>query len=276
MGWLPGWPVLVEVGRLVTRGGPVMIPLLACSVLALAIVFERAWTWWRLAPPTDADQVLIRAARGDWDEAIRAGEASRSPVARVLAAGLRHRHPAPALAMEAAALAEVGRLKRHLPLLDTIVTLSPLLGLLGTVTGMISAFGVMAQTGVNEPHALTGGVAEALLATATGLAVAIVALVPYNLFNARIEELLEAVERYGSQLELMLAEAGRLAAPTKSQPAELPVAQPPHPVGTPGPGTALPPRVAVESSLASAGPRPAAAQGSPPATGPSPFSTLEA
>src|SRR5690606_30446647 len=83
----------------------------------------------------------------------------------------------------------------------------PLLGLLGTVTGMIGAFGIMASSGMNEPNAITGGVAEALVATATGLGVAILALVPYNLFNARVESLLETIDRYGSRLELLLAES---------------------------------------------------------------------
>ncbi len=204
---LPVWLDLGEVVRLLARGGPVMIPLLLCSLIALAVIVERAWAWRQLGPLSDAKRVLAEALRGEWDAAARTGEASRSPVARVLAAGLRHRNPAPTLAMEAAALEEAARLKRYLPLLDTIITLSPLLGLLGTVTGMISAFGVMAQAGMNEPHAITGGVAEALVATATGLAVAIVALVPFNLFNSRVEGLLETIERYGSRLTLLLAEA---------------------------------------------------------------------
>jgi biopolymer transport protein ExbB len=120
------------------RGGPVMIPLAACSILALAVVIDRAWTWWRLGRSRDPELVLARAARGEWTEAGKLGEVSRSPVARVLAAGIQHRNPAPTLAMEAAARHEIARLRRFLPVLDTIVTLSPLLGLLGTVTGMIA------------------------------------------------------------------------------------------------------------------------------------------
>ena len=130
--------------------------------------------------------MLALAGRGDWDEAARAGEESSSPVARVLAAGLRHRNPAAGLAMEAAAQDELARLRRYLPLLDTVITLAPLLGLLGTVTGMIGAFGIMSQAGLNQPTAITGGVGEALVATAGGLAVAIGALVPYNFFQRRV------------------------------------------------------------------------------------------
>jgi biopolymer transport protein ExbB len=131
----------------------------------------------------------------------------RGVMSETLAAGIRHRNPAATLAMEAAARAEIARLRRFLPVLDTIITLSPLLGLLGTVTGMIGAFGVMGQSGLNSAVAITGGVGEALIATAVGLGVAIAALVPFNFFNSRAEEMLDTIERYGSRLELLLAEA---------------------------------------------------------------------
>ena len=189
------------------RGGPVMIPLAACSVLALAVILERTLTWWRLGTSRDPELVLARAAKGEWTEASELGRVSRSPVARVLAAGIQHRNPAPTLAMEAAARHELARLRRFLPVLDTVVTLSPLLGLLGTVTGMIAAFGIMGQSGMNSPHAITGGVAEALIATAVGLGIAIAALVPLNFFNSRVDALHETIEHYGSELELLLAEA---------------------------------------------------------------------
>lgn len=191
---------------LLAKGGVVMIPLLACSIVALAVVLERAWFWWRSRDSMTTERVLTTAAHGQWEAALAGAEASRSPVARVLAAGLRHRNPAPTLAMEAAAREETGRLTRYLSVLDTIITLSPLLGLLGTVTGMIGAFGVMAETGINQPHAITGGVAEALIATASGLAVAIAALVPYNYFLRRAERTLDEIERSGSRLELLLRE----------------------------------------------------------------------
>jgi biopolymer transport protein ExbB len=194
------------------KGGPVMIPLALCSVTALAVILERAYRWLTMGGIGEAERVLATAARGDWDEAVRSGAASTSPVARVLAAGLRHRNPAPALAMEAAAREELARAGRYLPLLDTIITLAPLLGLLGTVTGMIGAFGIMAEAGLNQPTAITGGVGEALVATAAGLAVAITALVPYNFFQRRADAMAETIERYGSRLELLLAEAPRRAA----------------------------------------------------------------
>jgi biopolymer transport protein ExbB len=198
---------------LLARGGPVMIPLAACSIVALAVILERLWAWRGLGRSADPDAVLARAAGGQWEDACQLGERSSNPVARVLAAGIRHRNPAATLAMEAATRTEAARIKRFLPVLDTIITLSPLLGLLGTVTGMISAFGVMAQTGMNSPNAITGGVGEALIATAAGLGVAIAALVPFNFFNSRVESMLDTIERYGSQLELLLAEASAHSQP---------------------------------------------------------------
>ena len=159
-----------------------------------------------MAGAHEEEQVLELAARRKWDDAIDAGRAARSPAARVLIAALTHRDTSPTVAMEAAARDELARARRGLPVLDTIITLSPLLGLLGTVTGMIAAFGVMSSAGLNQPHAITGGVAEALIATAAGLGIAIGSLVPHNLFTARVERLTEALERHGTRLELLLAE----------------------------------------------------------------------
>jgi biopolymer transport protein ExbB len=196
------------VVALLWKGGPVMVPLVACSIISLATILERAWFWWRLADARDAERVLELTVLGKWDDAVDAGRASLSPVARTLAVGVRHRQANAALAMEAAARDELARMRRGLPVLDTIITLSPLLGLLGTVTGMIASFGVMSSSGMSQPHAITGGVAEALIATAVGLGVAIGTLVPYNVFLARVERLTHTLEHEGSRLELVLTEGG--------------------------------------------------------------------
>jgi biopolymer transport protein ExbB len=124
----------------------------------------------------------------------------------VLHAGLKYRHRAPGLAMEAAAQAELQRAKFYLSTLDTIITLAPLLGLLGTITGMISAFGIVSATGLGQPHAITGGIAEALIATATGLFVAIMTLLPYNYFRTKVEQLTERMQEQATRLELLLAQ----------------------------------------------------------------------
>ena len=143
-----------------------------------------------------------------WDAGIVDGilvpPGQKVPVGTLLAT-LRSEAEAPA-AMEAAAQVEMGRLRSYLPVLDTIITLSPLLGLLGTVTGMIAAFGILSTSGMNQPTAITGGVAEALIATAAGLAIAIGTLVPYNYFAARAEQAMDAMERVASRLDVALRE----------------------------------------------------------------------
>lgn len=122
----------------------------------------------------------------------------------MLTAGLEH-YRSPAKAMEAAGIAEMTVMKRGLPVLDTIITLSPLLGLLGTIIGMINSFQVMNVAGMGQPHAITGGVAKALIATAAGITVAVVSLIPYNYFLACVEKEAEVIEYYATRLEVALA-----------------------------------------------------------------------
>ena len=124
---------------------------------------------------------------------------------RVLAAGIIKREELLEKAMEATELAEIARMKRGLSVLNTIITLGPLLGLLGTIIGMIDSFGIMTESGLGQPHAVTGGVAEALICTAAGIFVAVTTLIPYNYFHARVEQTAEPIEQYATQLESALA-----------------------------------------------------------------------
>jgi biopolymer transport protein ExbB len=185
-----------------------MIPLLACSLISLALTIERIIFWTRLKSKDVLEQILSLVENGDFEPALKLGKTSSQPIARVLAAGIAHRNPTPAKAMEAAAQAEIPVLKSRLGVLDTIVTLAPLLGLLGTVVGMIGSFDVMSEAGLGQPHAVTGGVAEALIATATGLLIAILTLIPYNYFSTRVEKEMDAMEHFSSSLELLLHEHG--------------------------------------------------------------------
>jgi biopolymer transport protein ExbB len=188
------------------KGGPVMVPLLACSVLSLTVVIERVIFWRRARSRAPVEELLQLVERREFAKATELGRNLDLPAARVLIAGLEHRNPSLAKALEVAAQAEIQVLKKRLTILDTIITLAPLLGLLGTITGMISSFGIMSEAGLGQPHAVTGGVAEALIATAAGLLIAILTLVPYNYFSNRAERELEEIEYYGSRLELLLAE----------------------------------------------------------------------
>ena len=182
-----------------------MIPLLVCSVITVTIVLERGWYFYKL-PATDetANQMVGLVTHGKFSDALALNERQPHPVFRVLAAGVLARATEPEKAMEAAGIAEVRHMKRGLAALDTIITLAPLLGLLGTIIGMIDSFGIMAGHGMGQPHAVTGGVAEALICTATGIFVAVIALVPYNWFLARIEELTEHIEQYATLNESAL------------------------------------------------------------------------
>lgn len=183
-----------------------MVPLLACSIIALTVVIERFLFWRRVSSREAAEEMLSLVERGEFGKATDSGRKVDSPLARVLASGLAHRNPSLTKALEVAAQKEAPVLKQRLTILDTIITLAPLLGLLGTVTGMIGSFGIMSQSGIGQPHAVTGGVAEALIATATGLLIAILTLVPYNYFSNRAEREMEEIEYYASRLELILGE----------------------------------------------------------------------
>jgi biopolymer transport protein ExbB len=191
---------------IIIKGGPVMVPLLACSIISLAVVIERMIFWRRARSRAPIEELLQLVERREFTKATELGGKLDLPAARVLTAGLAHRNPSLTKALEVAAQAEIPVLKKRLTILDTIITLAPLLGLLGTITGMISSFGIMSEAGLGQPHAVTGGVAEALIATAAGLLIAIVTLIPYNYFSNRAEQELEEMEYYGSRLELLLAE----------------------------------------------------------------------
>jgi biopolymer transport protein ExbB len=193
-----------ETITVLVKGGFIMIPLLGASLISVAVILERLYFWRKLRAQEIDSTILPLVAEGDLKQALQVASTSQHPVARVLHAGLMSRNVSPGTAMQAVAQAELRQLRRHLPVLDTIITLAPLLGLLGTITGMISAFGIVSEAGLAQPNAITGGIAEALIATATGLLVAIVTLIPYNYFRARVEEMTDVMEERATRLELLL------------------------------------------------------------------------
>ncbi len=184
--------------ELIIKGGPVMWPLLACSVVALAVVFERLSFW--LLVYLRKDQKLINriftlTEEGDFDTAVKEGENSKCMVSCILVAGLAHRNYGLVQSLEAAAMFEIEKMKRSLAILDTIITLAPLLGILGTVAGIIVSFDLLGAAGLEDPKAVTGGIAQALITTATGLAIAIVALLPYNALTRKVEKVTRHIEQ---------------------------------------------------------------------------------
>ena len=190
--------------EILMAGGWMMLPIILCSLVAVALTLERGWYFYQLPATVNADQMITLVSQGNFADALSLNERTPHPVLRVLASGILARDVAPEKAMEATGMAEVSRMKRGLPALDTIITLSPLLGLLGTIIGMIDSFGIMAIQGIGQPHAVTGGVAEALICTAAGIFVAVMALVPYNYFLARTERLVEQIEHYATRNESAL------------------------------------------------------------------------
>ncbi len=189
------------------RGGPIMWPILLTSIVALTVTIERLifiYREKRKRSLSTVEEILSRAEEGEMEAAIAAGKTSEDFVARTLIYALTHRETALSNALLRAANRELKRFGRGLAVLDTIITLAPLLGLLGTVTGMINAFGMLKGEELSAPTAITGGVAEALIATAFGLGIAITALIPFNYLNARLEDARHEIEDSASHLELLL------------------------------------------------------------------------
>jgi len=202
---------VLEILNTLAKGGPVMIPLAVCSMLAATVLVER---FLALRHADRGGEELIASIRqayrvGDGAEALAECERIGGPVANVLAAGLRAflRGDPVAEAMEEQTLGDQRVLHRRLVVLDTIVTLAPLLGLLGTVLGMISAFKIISVSGTSHPAGITGGVAEALIATASGLAIAIFCLVGNNWCRDKLRQTTEEIELRATQLENLLTKS---------------------------------------------------------------------
>lgn len=189
------------------KGGPIMWPLLITSIVATTVVFERLFFIFREKKRQDSElvgNILGAVEEGDIEKAITAGIRSKDYVARTLAYGLSNREKSFSNALLRAANQELTRFSQGLTILDTIITLAPLLGLLGTVTGMIRSFSLLGGREIEAPTVITGGIAEALIATAFGLSIAIIALIPYNYLNSRLEEARREIEDASSHLELLL------------------------------------------------------------------------
>lgn len=186
-------------------GGLLMVPILACSVIALAIVVERFWSLQgrRVLPPRLVRSVWEMARKDELDEKHLRDIARSSPLGRIVAAGLHNRFASRELMKEA--VEDTGRhvahdLERFLNTLGTIAVITPLLGLLGTVVGMIDVFNAITLSGVGSPTDLAGGISKALVTTASGISVAIPTLMFYRYFRGRVDELVIDMERESLKL----------------------------------------------------------------------------
>lgn len=192
---------ITNAGHLFLQGGLVMWPLLICSIIAITILIERVRMY--NSAKSDMDTLKAKVAelapQGKWKELRQVCEEDGGVAAELVetAASQPHDVDKQTQALQGAAGAIAARLRAHLNYLETIVTLAPLLGLLGTVTGMIGSFSVLSVSD-GEPFAITGGVGEALIATATGLCVAIIALVIHAYLVQREDSLVSEMEEVGA------------------------------------------------------------------------------
>ena len=194
---------------LFTSGGPIMWPIALVTLFAVAVIAERSWWWFQFArarKPQVLEQVLMALESGDSAKAQSLCANSTDAVLRVVHAGITHRHASLQGALQAAAGIELKQAGRFLTAMDTIITLAPLLGLLGTVTGIMGSFRSIGGSEL-AVEKVTGGIGEALIATAFGLGIAIVTLIPYNWFHAKVASLQHDIETAANNLEVMVAAA---------------------------------------------------------------------
>jgi biopolymer transport protein ExbB len=197
--------------ELFKSGGPVMYPLLACSVIALSVIIERSLFWLRVDIKRNqalVQEVLELCRVGDWNAVKQKTTGSKNSIIRILITGIVHRDFSMSKAMEAAAADEVKRMRRYMGVLDTMITVAPLLGIFGTVIGIIVSFDMLGTAGIEDPRAVTSGIAQALLTTATGLGIAILSVFPFNYFNSKVENAIQLIEKYATSLEIVFEKLG--------------------------------------------------------------------
>lgn len=193
------------------KGGPIMWPLLALSLIAFTVVLERlvfiVMEKCRRRPSL-VGEILTLVERGDPESAARLGNESNDFVARALGYALSHREKSFSEAMLRAANRELKRFNRGLTILDTAITLAPLLGLLGTVTGIMGSFQKMGESSIaGAMTEIQGGIGEALIATAAGLGIAIVGVFFLNIYNEMMEKLKFDLETAATNVEVMVTQA---------------------------------------------------------------------
>ncbi|MBI4972363.1 MAG: MotA/TolQ/ExbB proton channel family protein [Candidatus Omnitrophica bacterium] len=205
----------MSLWQLFLAGGPVMWPILLCSIFALAIILEKFFYLHKIKIDNQEflNNILDKIKRHEIKEALEVCDKTKSPIAQILKAGiLKYDRPRPQIkeAIEDASLYEIPRLEKNLPLLATIAHISPLLGLLGTVTGMVRCFQTIQAKAVSfhpvSPGDLAGGIWEALLTTVAGLVVAIPTFVVYNYLVNRTNNFILDMEKAATELVNFLTE----------------------------------------------------------------------
>jgi biopolymer transport protein ExbB len=188
------------------KGGPIMYPLLACSIISMTVILERIIFWIKEDMYRNqllVDEILELCRTADWESVRKKAAGSKDYIIRILISGILHREFSMAKAMETSSGDEIKRMRRYLSVLDTMITVAPLLGIFGTVIGIIISFEILGASGIEHPEAVTAGIAQALITTAAGLGIAILSVFPYNYFNSRVENAVLAIEKYATSLEIV-------------------------------------------------------------------------
>lgn len=192
-------------------GGPIMWPILVTAIVAVAVVGERTF-WWlresRRRDPQTLERLFAALEAGDFAEASKLSKGSADPIVRMIWHGMNHYHSSLQGALAVAAGAELQKAGRFLVVMDTLVTLAPLLGLLGTVSGIFRTFIALGSQSVEGAMgSITGGIGEALIATMCGLGIAIFALIPFNFFTRKVAQLHFELESAATNVEVMVSAA---------------------------------------------------------------------
>ena len=197
--------------ELFKHGGPVMWPILLLSFIALTVVIERLLFIVRENSHRESEVVekmLEKVEKREVDGAVEMGRKSKDAVARILVYSLTNRDYSLSNAFTRASGQEMARYQQGMSVLDTAITAAPLLGLLGTVTGMMRTFGALGTGDIaSAAGQITGGVAEALIATCCGLFIAVCCLLPYNYLNARADQAKQEISDASHALEILIAKS---------------------------------------------------------------------